>query len=79
MRMPVTSADKKMAQKHNKDTIKLEKSKIKDHLKMMKKAKKSGNFRSAAYHEAHAKEHMKDTKLREKYAKKVAKIRSKNG
>lgn len=77
MKYPVTASDKKMAKKHNEETIKLEKKKIKDHLKAMKKARLSNDFKSAAYHESHASEHKKDIKARQKYAKKVAKLRAK--
>lgn len=52
-----------MAKKHNKATIDLEKSKIKDHLKMMKKARMGGEIKSAAYHESHAKDNKKTSKL----------------
>jgi hypothetical protein len=67
MKYPVTKEDKKIAKKHNKATIKLEKSKIKDHLKLAKKS--SGA--SKAYNLSHAKEHKKDLKARQKYAKKI--------
>lgn len=74
MKMPVTKSDRKLAQAHNKATIKLEKKKVKDHLKLAKKTKNPG---SKAYNMAHASEHKKDIKTRQKYAKKVAKMRSK--
>ena len=54
---PVTSADKKLAKKHLKATIKFNKTKVKDHLKA---AKKSGYDRE--YNLSHAKGHQEDIK-----------------
>lgn len=68
MRMPVTAADKRMSQSHNKATIKLENKKMKDHLKA---AKKTSNPQSKAFNRSHAMEHKKVLKARVKYAKKV--------
>lgn len=73
-KLPVTKADIKMAKKHLKATIKLEKSKAKDHLKI---AKKTSNPQSKAYNMAHAKGHLKDVKQRQQYAKKVSKLKAK--
>lgn len=73
-RMPVTKGDIKMAKKHVKATVKLEKKKAKDHIKA---AKTTGNKQSKAYNLAHAKGHMKDVKERQKYAKKISKLRGK--
>lgn len=72
--MPVTKADLKMAKNHNKITIKVEKKKIKDHIKAAKKTK---NPKSKTYNTQHAKGHQRDLKARQKYAKKVAKMRGK--
>lgn len=73
-KLPVTKADIKMSKKHIKSTIKLEKKKVKDHVKA---AKKTTNRSSKAYNLSHAKEHQKDIKVRQKYAKKVAKLKGK--
>lgn len=73
-KMPATKADVKMAKKHLKATIKLEKKKAKDHIKAAKSTK---NPKSKAYNLAHAKQHQKDIKSRQKYAKKVSKLRGK--
>ena len=73
-KLPATKADVKMAKKHLKATIKLEKKKIKDHVKAAKSTK---NPDSKAYNLSHAKAHKKDIKSREKYAKKVSKLRIK--
>lgn len=73
-RLPVTKADVKMAKKHLKASIKLEKTKAKEHVKA---AKNTSNPKSKAYNLAHAKGHKKDIKARQKYAKKIGKIRAK--
>jgi hypothetical protein len=72
--LPVTKADLKMAKEHNKITIKIEKKKVADHLKAYKR---TSNPQSKAYNLEHAKGHKKDLKARQKYAKKVAKLRAK--
>lgn len=72
-RMPVTSDDKKMSKKHLKMTMKLEKKKVKDHVKMAKKATGA----SRAYHLGHATDHQKNIKEDLKHLKKVNKIRVK--
>lgn len=72
--MPVTKGDIKMAKKHVKATVKLEKKKAKDHIKAAKATK---NSKSKAYNLAHAKGHLKDVKDRMKYVKKVTKIKAK--
>lgn len=71
--MPVTKSDIKMSKKHLKDTIKLEKKKVKDHVKAAKKATGA----SKKYHASHAMEHKKDISARQKYMKKVSKIKGK--
>jgi hypothetical protein len=63
--LPVTSSDKKMAKKHLKATIKLEKQKVKDHVKAAKK----GPQKSKAYNMGHAKAHQKDISMRKKSLK----------
>lgn len=71
-RMPVTSADKQMSKKHLKMTMKLEKKKIKDHVKMAKKT--SGA--SKAYHLGHAVDHKKNIKEDMRHLKKVNKVKA---
>lgn len=73
-KLPVTKEDIKIAKKHLKATIKLEKKKAKDHLKA---AKKTSNPQSKAYNKAHAKGHLTDVKQRQQYAKKVSKVKGK--
>lgn len=73
-RMPVTKSDVKMAKKHLKASIKLEKKKVKEHLKAAKSTK---NPQSKAYNMAHAKNHQKDIRERQSYAKKVSRVRGK--
>lgn len=73
-KMPVTKDDVKMAKKHLKASIKLEKSKVKDHVKA---AKKATDPRSKAYNLDHAKNHLKDIKERQSYAKRVSKVKGK--
>lgn len=76
-RLPVTKADIKMSKDHLKATMKLEKSKIKDHYEAAKIASKEGNKESVAYHQGHLKGHSKDLKERQKYLKKVSKLKAK--
>jgi len=73
-KLPVTKADVKMAKKHLKASIKLEKKKASEH---MTAARRTTNKASKAYNISHAKNHKKDVKARLKYAKKVSKIRGK--
>lgn len=73
--LPVTAADKKMSKKHLKATMKLEKKKIKDHVKMAKKATGA----SKAYHVSHLQNHKKNVKDDQKYMKKVSKLKVKAG
>ena len=75
--MPVTSGDKKMGMRHLKMTIALEKRKIADHEKAAKQARSGNQLYSAAYHDAHAKEHKKDIKDRQKAYKKYSKAKMK--
>ncbi len=63
--LPVTKSDKKMAKKHLKATIKLEKQKVKDHVKAAKK----GPSKSKAYNMSHAKGHQKDIAERKRSLK----------
>ena len=73
-KLPVTKQDVKLAKKHLKATIKLEKKKAKDHLKVAKATK---NPDSKAYNLSHAKGHLKDVKARQQYAKKISKVKAK--
>lgn len=73
-KLPVTKADVKMAKKHLKATIKLEKQKAKDHKKAANSTKDS---QSKAYNLAHAKGHLQDVKQRQAYSKRVSKIKAK--
>lgn len=68
MKLPVTKADVKLAKKHIKATIKLDKQKVKEHVVA---ARRTSNKASKAYNTAHAKDHKKDIKARQKYAKKI--------
>lgn len=65
---PVTKQDQKLAKKHVKETIKLEKKKVSEHQKAMKK---TSNKASKNYNLAHIKGHQKDIKERQQYAKKI--------
>lgn len=69
--IPVTKTDKKMAKKHLKETIKLEKKKVTDHVKA---AKKTSNSKSKAYNMGHAKGHLKDIKERKASLKTLKKL-----
>jgi len=73
-KQPVTRSDVSMAKRHVKETVKLEKKKAKEHIKA---AKKATDPKSRQYHLAHAKGHLADIKDRQKYVKKINKIRTK--
>ena len=68
---PVTKTDVKLAKKHLKATIKLEKSKTSDHLRA---AKSTSNSRSKAYNMSHAKGHQKDIKQRQTSLKTISRL-----
>jgi len=70
-RKPTTAAGKKLSVKHLKMTNALDKQKIKDHVTQAKKGIDVG------YNKAHAKAHKKDVKDRQKYIKKVNKLKVK--
>lgn len=70
-RMPVTSADKKMSKDHLKASMKLEKKKINDHVKMAQKATGA----SKAYHLGHANDHKKNIQEDLQHLKKVNKVK----
>lgn len=71
--LPKTAADKALSKKHLKATMKLEKKKAKDHIKMAKSGKGS-----KSYNLSHAKMHKKNIKADQKYLKKVSKLKVKS-
>lgn len=70
-RKPTTAPGKKLSIEHLKLQVKIDKQKVKDHKDLSKKGI------DVAYNEAHAKGHKKDIKARQKYMKKVAKLKVK--
>lgn len=70
-RKPTTKPGKSLSVKHLKMQIKLDKLKASDHDKQAKKGIDVG------YNKAHAKAHKKDVKERQKYMKKVSKLKVK--
>lgn len=61
---PPTKEDAMLAKNHLDRTVKLEKSKVKEHEKQKLLAKKSGHKDSIKYNESHIKSHEKDIKER---------------
>jgi flagellar biosynthesis/type III secretory pathway protein FliH len=70
-RRPTTPQGKKLSVEHLKLQIKIDKQKAKDHAELAKKGIDTG------YNQAHSKAHKKDVKNRQKYMKKVLKLRVK--
>lgn len=71
---PPTKEDAKLATSHLDRTMKLEKTKIKEHQKQKSVAQKSGNNRSVKYNESHIKDHKSDLKERSESKKTIQKI-----
>lgn len=68
---PTTKPGKALSVKHMKMQIKLDKLKVSDHTKQAKKGI------DVSYNKSHAKNHKKDIKDRQKYMKKVNKLKIK--
>lgn len=68
---PVTKSDVKLAKKHLKVTMALEKKKISEH---QTAAKRTSNPRSKSYNQAHVKAHQKDVKQRQQSLKTISKL-----
>ena len=62
--VPPTKEDAVLARSHLDRTLKLEKTKIKEHQKQKSVAKKMGHKKSMKYNESHIKNHKKDVEER---------------
>jgi DNA modification methylase len=83
--VPPTKEDAVLAKSHLDRTLKLEKTKIKEHETQKAKAKKVGHKKSVKYNESHIDKHKEDVKEREDSKKtinqvwdKLQTLRSKN-
>jgi hypothetical protein len=72
--IPPTKEDAKLARSHLDRTLKLEKTKIKEHETQKSKAKKAGNGKSVKYNESHIKNHKDDVKEREQSKATINKV-----
>lgn len=62
---PPTKEDARLAKSHLDRTLKLEKTKVKEHEAQKSKAKKAKNKKSVQYNESHIKKHKEDIAERE--------------
>lgn len=72
--IPPTKEDAVLAKSHLDRTLKLEQTKIKEHIKQKAKAKKMGNKKSMSYNESHIKNHKKDVAERVQSKKTIANV-----
>ncbi len=72
--IPPTKEDAVLAKSHLDRTLKLEKTKIAEHVSQKAKAKKVGNKVSAIYNESHIKNHKKDVEEREQSKATINKV-----
>lgn len=71
---PPTKEDARMAESHLDRTMALEKTKVKEHEKQKKIAKKQGHKASVKYNESHIKSHKKDIEERTESKKTISQI-----
>jgi hypothetical protein len=72
--VPPTKEDAVLADSHLDRTLKLEKTKIKEHQKQKKKAIKAGNKASVKYNQSHIDKHKDDVKERKDSKKTINKV-----
>ena len=72
--IPPTKEDAKLAKSHLDRTLKLEKTKVKEHEAQKSKAKKAGNKKSVKYNSSHIDNHKEDIKEREASKKTINQV-----